>query len=364
MKAPVISVVIPIYNGEQYLRKCLQSIVCQTFRDIEVILVNDGSTDNSLEICEEYAHLDNRIVIINKRNEGASFARRDGMLKARGNYIFYIDTDDYLEPDTLEKLITIASEHQVDMVVCNFDRVLDNWGLLRKKMKNDAMADRLVGKDELRRLFIGSNGWLVTIVWGKLYRLDCIKKAMEAHGELMFPPKTVTCEDRYLNLALAPFLNSLWITNDVLYHYRFGGMTNSFLPMIKGGFFYNAKYDMCREYGLDDCLPKLFSYYVADFYYDLRLHIHFDMSSGEQSNFIDTELCQSKIVAWARKNLHEEYRKEVEAEALLQNDVDKILNIAMQKEKARWKKHLLERLMRLYQRIIKAIQNGYCCVYR
>ena len=326
MKAPVISVVIPIYNGEQYLRKCLQSIVCQTFREIEVILVNDGSTDNSLEICEEYAHLDNRIVIINKRNEGASFARRDGMLKARG--------------------------------------MLDNWGLLRMKMKNYTKADRLVGKDELRRLFMGGNGWLVTIVWGKLYRLDCVKKAMEAHGELMFPPKTVTCEDRYLNLALAPFLNSLWITNDVLYHYRFGGMTNSFLPMIKGGFFYNAKYDMCREYGLDDCLPKLFSYYVADFYYDLRLHIHFDMSSGDQSNFIDTELRQSKIVAWAKKNLPEEYRKEVETVALLRHDVDKILDISRQKEKARWKKHLLERLMKLYQRIIKAIQNGYCCVYR
>lgn len=353
MKAPVISVIIPIYNGEQYLRKCLQSIVCQTFREIEVILVNDGSTDNSLEICEEYARLDNRIVIINKRNEGASFARRDGMLKARGNYIFYIDTDDYLEPDALEKLVSIASEHQVDMVVCNFDRVLDNKGLLKMKMENCAIANRLVGKEELRRQFIGSNGWLMTFVWGRLIRHDCFKNAMDAHQELLFP-NTHWCEDRYMNLALAPFLDSMWVSNEVLYYYRVGGATSKYYPLVNnGGFFHDAKYDMCRKYGLDDCLPEVFSCYMGDFYFDLCEQIFFKVGTeDERRAFVEDQLRHSKIVAWARNSLPEKYRKEVEAEALLQHDVDKILNIARQMEKARWKKHLLERLMKFYQRIM------------
>lgn len=352
MENPTISVIVPVYNGERYLKKCLQSVICQSFQDIEIILVNDGSTDNSLDICEAFARQDNRIVIINKRNEGASFARRDGVLKARGNYIFFIDTDDYLESSTLERLIAVAYEHQADMVVGNFDRVLDNWGLLRLKMENDAMANRLVRKEELRKFFIGNNGWLMTFVWGRLIRHDCFKKAMDAHQELLFP-STRWCEDRYMNLALAPFLDSMWITNEVLYHYRFGGATSKYYPLVKGGDFHNAKYDMCRKYGFDDCLCDVFSCYTGDLYFDLCEQMFFKVGTeDEQRTFIKDQLSHSKIVAWARKSLPEKYRKEVEAEALLQHDVDKILSIARQMEKARWKKHLLEWFMKLYQRFI------------
>ena len=354
---PTISVIIPIYNGERYLRKCIQSVICQSFHDIEIIMVNDGSTDNSLEICEAYAHQDSRVVVLNKQNEGASYARRDGMLKARGKYLFYIDTDDYLEPYALERLITIANHHQVDMVICNFDRVLDDWGLLRIKMENCAMADRLVGKEELRQFFIGGNEWLTNVVWGKLYRLECLKKAMEVHEELMFPSKTITSEDRYMILALVPYLNTLWITNELLYHYRYGGMTSKFLPLIKGGYYYNTKYDMCEEYGLDDCLPDVFSYYMGDFYYDLRLLIHFGVSIKEQRTFIETELHQTKIVAWAQDCLSIEYRKDRDIDVLLQCDLDGILEIAKQKEKAQWMRYLMMRLLKLYQRITTQSQN-------
>lgn len=352
MMNPTISVIVPIYNGKRYLRKCIQSIVRQSFRNIEIILVNDGSTDNSLEICENYAHVDNRIVIINKSNEGTAFARRDGILIARGNYVSFVDADDYLEPSALEKLINVTSKYRVDIVVGNFDRVLDNWGLMRQKMGNYLIANRLVGQEELRKIFLGNSGRLETFLWGRLYRLECIKKAMAAHKELLFPG-AVRCEDRYMNLALAPFLNSMWVINDILYHYRFGGMTSKYLPIVKGEFYYNAKYDMCREYGLDDCLPNVFFSYMGELYLELRQQMHFKVDSEEDKRaFIKDQFSSSKILAWAKENLLEEYRKDADADALLRHDVDKILNITRQKEKELWKHYLLTQIMMLYQKII------------
>ncbi len=352
MNNPLVSIIVPVYNAERYLSKCIQSIACQTLRDFEVIMVNDGSTDNSLEICKKYARIDKRIIIINKRNEGAAFARRDGVQNAKGNYAFFIDADDYLESSALEKLLSVALKYQIDMVVGNYDRVLDNKGLLRHKVKNYTISDRLVGQEELRQILIANSGTLETFIWGRLYRLDCLKKAMVAHEEFLFPDK-VRCEDRYMNLALVPFLNSLWVINDVLYHYRFGGMTSKYLPIVKGEFYYNAKYDMCKEYSLDNCLPNVFLSYMGEFFLELRQQIHFKVGTEEEWRvFVEDELRHSKIVAWAQSFMPEEYRKEMNTDALLRHDVDKILNIARQKERTLWKYYLMRRLMSFYQRII------------
>lgn len=352
MDNPLVSIIVPVYNAERYLSKCIQSIASQTLLDFEVILVNDGSTDNSLEICKKYARIDKRIIIINKHNEGAAFARRDGVLNAKGDYVFFIDADDYLESSALEKLLSVALKYQIDMVVGNYDRVLDNRGLLRHKMKNYAISDRLVDQEELRKILIGNSGTLETFTWGRVYKLDCFKKAMVTHKEFLFPGK-VRCEDRYMNLALVPFLNSLWVINDVLYHYRFGGMTSKYLPIVKGEFYYNAKYDMCKEYSLDNCLPNVFFCYMGEFFLELRQQIHYKVGTDEERRaFVEDELRHSKIVAWARNSMPEKYRKEMDTDALLRHDVDKILNIARQKERVLWKYYLMRRLMSFYQRII------------
>ena len=212
------------------------------------------------------------------------------------------------------------------------------------------MANRLISQEELRKLFIGNSERLETFIWGRLYRLECFKKAMTAHQDLLFPG-TVRCEDRYMNLALAPFLNSMWVINDVLYHYRFGGMTSKYLPIVKGEYYYNAKYDMCREYGLDDCLPNVFSSYMGELYLELRQQIHFKVGSeDDQRLFVNEQLQSSKIVAWAKRHLPEEHRTHKDADALLRHDVDEILNIARQKEKAQWKHYLLTQIMKLYQK--------------
>jgi len=142
-KNPAISVVIPIYNQEKYVRKCIRSVLSQSFQDFEIIIVNDGSKDNSLKACQRYAKKDSRITIIDKQNEGPALARKDGFLKAEGEYICYIDGDDYIVPHALELLYQLALEKQVDMVVGDFDIVYDNWGFL-KKGRGFNVSDRII----------------------------------------------------------------------------------------------------------------------------------------------------------------------------------------------------------------------------
>lgn len=116
---PLISVIIPVYNPGEHLLKCLDSITRQTYRNLEIILVDDGSTDGSDIICDEYAAKDSRVVCIHQPNSGVSASRNNGIELAHGNYVHFPDSDDYLEPDTYEYLLGLMNEHQVDAV--NFE---------------------------------------------------------------------------------------------------------------------------------------------------------------------------------------------------------------------------------------------------
>lgn len=114
-----VSVIVPVYNTEAYLNRCLDSILNQTFHDFELIIVDDGSSDNSLAICEEYARSDNRIVLIHKENGGLASARQAGLNKAKGKYSMQIDSDDWIELDTIEKMILTAENEGADIVICD-----------------------------------------------------------------------------------------------------------------------------------------------------------------------------------------------------------------------------------------------------
>lgn len=245
MLTPAISVIIPIYNQEKYLGKCIWSVLDQTLQDFEIILVNDGSTDNSLMICQKYAKKDDRISIVDKQNRGLAQARKDGFFKAKGDYICFLDSDDYLAPDALALLYGIAKEKNVDMVVGNFDRVCDKWGLVKKKsgFYPRHLTDRLITKSEIMPLFMGleylcanaNHVWGV-YVWGRLYRRSCIQNALPMDAELLFPSsENFRFEDDSFNIAIASFLNSIWITDTIVSHYRKGVVTNNDMPYIRRG---------------------------------------------------------------------------------------------------------------------------------
>ena len=114
-----ISIIIPIFNAEKYLEKCLISVIQQTYVNLEIILINDGSTDNSLNICQQIQQQDKRIRIINQENKGASIARLKGIKQAKGKYLSFVDSDDLIEPDYIEQLVTAIEKHQTAIAACN-----------------------------------------------------------------------------------------------------------------------------------------------------------------------------------------------------------------------------------------------------
>ena len=119
---PKISVIIPVYNVEKYLNRCVDSILNQSLQDFEIILVNDGSTDSSPKICDEYAQQDERIRVIHKQNARVAAARNDGIKVAQGEFISLIDSDDWIEPTMLEEMYSTATQFGCDFVMCDFTK--------------------------------------------------------------------------------------------------------------------------------------------------------------------------------------------------------------------------------------------------
>ncbi len=118
--SPLITVIIPVYNTEEYLRSCLDSIINQTYRNLEILVIDDGSTDLSPAICDTYAELDSRVQVIHKENQGVSASRNLGIEMATGDYISFIDSDDWLESESYEHLISCFVEHKVDAVIFEY----------------------------------------------------------------------------------------------------------------------------------------------------------------------------------------------------------------------------------------------------
>lgn len=164
---PEISIIVPIYNVELYLRKCVDSILAQTFRSFELILVNDGSPDKCGEICEYYKELDPRVVVIHKQNGGLSDARNYGIDVAQGRYIGFVDSDDWIEPDMYEALHGLITAHNADIAVCGHCEVQDEVKLEKSfthqvRVYDNAHAfDKLLEDTEIQNL-----------AWDKLYKAE------------------------------------------------------------------------------------------------------------------------------------------------------------------------------------------------
>ena len=138
MYKKLVTVVVPIYNVERYLEKCLTSIILQTYKNLEVILVNDGSTDNSLNICKEFEKEDSRIRIISQENKGLSVARNVGIENAKGEYIAFVDSDDFISCKFIENLYNESIRNNSDIVCCDFYYVNElekKWSLKEKENK-------------------------------------------------------------------------------------------------------------------------------------------------------------------------------------------------------------------------------------
>ncbi len=175
---PTISVIVPVYNAEKYLHQCIASILAQSFPDFELILVDDGSIDQSGAICEEYASVDSRICVIHKENEGVSIARNSGLKIASGKYVAFCDSDDSLEMDFLERLFTAIEASSADSVVSSFDRIYPDGTIEpERRLILEGYVDlkKPEEKEEyvLKQILRWHVGWEATT---RLFRRDIIEK--------------------------------------------------------------------------------------------------------------------------------------------------------------------------------------------
>lgn len=173
MADKLVSVIVPVYNVESYLRKCLDSIVGQTYHDLEIILVDDGSTDKSGDICDEYAKNDSRIIVIHKENGGLSDARNAGMRIATGEYVGFVDSDDWIELDMYEILYQLCEQYQLDLVAARF--CLNENGIDVNNCVTNKFVE-MTGKELLECNIFECDSKVVTnSVWDRLYRRTLIQ---------------------------------------------------------------------------------------------------------------------------------------------------------------------------------------------
>ena len=203
-----ISVVVPIYNVAPFLRECVDSILNQEYENIEIILVDDGSTDESPIICDEYANMDKRIKVFHKENGGLSDARNFGIKKASGKYIAFIDSDDYIATDFISILYRKMKDHNVKISAVGYCHLFPNGEI---EYNNFRDINRLYNEEEAQ-IYLNSVGYFNVAVWNKLY-------AKELFGDIEFPIGKKS-EDWFIMYKLIEKAQGIYYCSDEKYFYR------------------------------------------------------------------------------------------------------------------------------------------------
>lgn len=204
-----ISVIVPIYKVEQYLEKCIESIRNQTYENLEIILVDDGSPDNCGALCDKFAESDNRIKVIHKENGGLSSARNAGIDIATGEYIAFVDSDDWLEFDFFEVLEKLLMENNADFSVCG---LIDDYTEISKLIRNGNSLSSIASQKEIFWQII-SNPLFYGYACNKLFKKEML-------GTLRFDESLMSCEDIDFCVRIAAVCRKASYTPEKLYHYR------------------------------------------------------------------------------------------------------------------------------------------------
>lgn len=208
---PMVSIIVPIYNAEQYLRRCVDSILNQEYTDFELLLVNDGSTDASGDICEEYGDQDPRVIVIQKENTGVSDSRNRALDRARGKYLQFLDSDDWITPDATRLFVRAAEEYGCDMVISDFYRVVGE----RLSPKGDIEEEGVLTREEFAaHMMENPADFYYGVLWNKLYRRDIV----EEHN-LRMDTDINWCEDFMFNLEYIRYAKVFYALHAPIYYY-------------------------------------------------------------------------------------------------------------------------------------------------
>lgn len=260
---PNISIIIPVYNVEQYVGQCLDSIIKQTYRNLEIICVNDGTRDSSREVLQQYAEMDGRIVVIDQENQGLSGARNTGLDYVHGKYVMFVDSDDWIELETCEQAVKAAEKYNADLVMWSYIREFEHESKQKYMFwEDERVFDGAEVNTQLHRRLCGLLGEelrhpeyanAIETAWGKLY----LAEKLIANNVRFIDTKEIGTEDALFNLYALGYIGRAVYLRRCLNHYR---KTNQ-RSLTKT---YNAKlferwqklFDYMRQYIQDNNLPN------------------------------------------------------------------------------------------------------------
>lgn len=226
---PIISIIIPVYNTEKYLKKCLDSILNQGINPIEIILINDGSKDNSPQICNEYARRDRRITVIHKKNEGVSIARNTALDICTGEYIMFVDSDDYMKENALEILVSKLNTYKPDILMFGMEKVDDKERVIERIKFKERVYQEVEKYDFIEKNVYNSN-------WGYIANKIYHKKIIKEYKN-RFNTQISSREDMEFNLSAIKFIDKLVCVEIIAYNYlrmqNFGALNTRNLNNIQ-----------------------------------------------------------------------------------------------------------------------------------
>ena len=222
---PLVSIIVPIYNAQDHIARCVESIRRQTYRNLEILLLNDGSQDVSLEVCKMYANVDPRIVLIDKANSGVAATRNMGLREARGKYLQFVDADDTIQPYATELLVQRAEESGADLVIAHYNRITPP----RPRAEDDPRPERLtkvqtygflmegpMTKEEFAAgLMQEPASFYYGVMWNKLYRADIVRE----HPDVRCNEELDYSEDLYFNLSFIRYAQQFYALSTPIYNY-------------------------------------------------------------------------------------------------------------------------------------------------
>lgn len=251
-----ISIIMPVYNVEKYVAKTIESVLAQTFKDFEFFAIDDGSIDNSGKICDEYAKKDSRLKVIHKKNGGAPEARNVAIEKANGKYMYFIDSDDWIEPEMLEMMYNLAEENNADLVVTGFKMEYYNkksgYVTYENKIKDIVYDERQFKNSAYNYL----NNSILSLPWNKLYLADRIK-----NENIRFP--NTKWDDHHFNMEYLMNIGTVVMSSITMYHW------------------YRSRKGSETMINYSD--PKMFSKRKEHYMHIKKLYEHWNMENDEKS---------------------------------------------------------------------------------
>jgi glycosyltransferase involved in cell wall biosynthesis len=242
MTKPLVSIIIPIYNAEKFMCRCLDSCSAQTYGNIEILMVNDGSSDESGNICEKYSQMDKRFITLSQENKGVSEARNNGIIHTKGKYITFADSDDWLAPDAISEYVERVTEDKTDFVIAGFLRVINDVTIPMSDIKEDLLITR---EHFAECMSDAPADFYYGVVWNKLYRTEII-----VQHHIFFSPRFKWCEDFLFNLEYLQYITNEYCISTIkkpLYFYvkRLGSTCESPLSYTKT---FSMKYELLGYY--------------------------------------------------------------------------------------------------------------------